>query len=98
MEPPRDPVVGGVLVRLSDEPERRERAIEALVSHPAITMGPKTGTWWPLAVVAENASEGRDLHAWLATLPGVEWVEVVSVYFEGMSDDETKESAMEVMA
>jgi len=49
-------------------------------------------------VEAENASEGRDLHGWLATVPGVEWVEVVSVHFVGMADEAASKPAVEVMA
>lgn len=55
-----------------------------LAAHPAFTLGERLGDWLTLALEAENASEGRDLHAWLATVPGVEWVEVVAVHFEGM--------------
>ncbi len=82
--PPRDPVVGGLLLRLTREPGLRESALAMVAAHPSMTLGDPTGEWWPLALEADNASEGRDLHAWLTTVPGVEWVEVVSVHFEGM--------------
>ncbi len=95
---PRDPVVGGVLVRLADDPAHRQAALTTLAEHPAITLGEAIGDWWTLAVEAENASEGRDLHSWIATVPGVDWVEVVSVHFEGMAEEAGPSPAVEVMA
>ena len=95
---PEDPVVGGVLVRLSSEPDERRAALATLVAHPSITVGDSVGRWLTLAVEARNASEGRDLHAWLGTVRGVEWVEVVSVHFEGSRDGGAGQSEWEVSA
>jgi hypothetical protein len=94
---PRDPVVGGVLVRLSNDDASRDAALAMLAAHPALTLGEAVGDWWTLAVEAENASEGRDLHAWMATVPGVDWVEVVSVHFEGMAEEASPNPAVEIM-
>lgn len=96
-EPPHDPVVGGVLVRLSKDAVLRDAARLALAAHPGITLGEPVGRWLTLALEAENASEGRDLHAWLCTVPGVEWVEVVSVHFEGPGAARDVRPAMELM-
>ncbi|MGE3311950.1 MAG: hypothetical protein AB7O66_18445 [Limisphaerales bacterium] len=86
LERPRDPVVGGLLLRPSRDPRLRASALATVAGHPSMTLGDPVGDWWPLALEAENASDGRDLHAWLTTVPGVDWVEVVSVGFEGMDE------------
>lgn len=75
-------IVGGVLVRLSDNVERRARALEALAARPEILLGEPRGPWQPLALEAEGPRASRDLHEWIADLPGVEFVEVVAVHFE----------------
>jgi len=95
---PEDPVVGGVLVRLSTEAAERRAALAVLVEHPSITVGDPVGRWLTLAIEARNASEGRDLHAWLGTVRGVEWVEVVSVHFEGSGDGWASRPEWEVSA
>lgn len=81
-------------MRLSRDPGLREAALAALRGHAAITVGVCTGRWLTVAAEAENASEGRDLHAWLETVPGVEWVEVVSVFFEGMETEPSRDLLM----
>ncbi len=80
---PWDPVVGGVLVRLSGDGGLRRAALGMLEGHPGVTLGQVSGAWVVVVLEAGNASEARDLHAWLWTVPGVEWVEVVSVEFPG---------------
>jgi hypothetical protein len=97
-EPPWDPVVGGVLVRLSRDPESRRQAMETLAAHPAVTLGEVTGRWATLAVEASHASEALDLHAWLSTVVGIEWVEVVAVHFDDPRQAEVSPTETEVMA
>ena len=75
-------IVGGVLVRLDDDPSRRARALEALRGRPDILLGEAQGPWLPLALEAEGPRRSRDLHEWLTGLPGVRFVEVVAVHFE----------------
>lgn len=97
-EPPWDPVVGGVLVRLARDPEMRRAARDVLAAHPGVTLGEATGRWLTLALEAANASEARDLYAWLSTVAGVEWVEVVSVHFEGAGGNASTGLETEVAA
>lgn len=80
---PWDPVVGGVLVRLSGDVGLRRAALGMLEGHAGLTLGQVSGAWVVVVLEARNAGEARDLHAWLWTVPGVEWVEVVSVEFPG---------------
>lgn len=80
---PLDPVVGGILVKLTGDPAQRDAALAALRDHPAMTLGSVHGDWLTLAIEAPNAAEARDLHCWVATLPGVEWLEVTAVFFTG---------------
>ena len=75
-------IVGGVLVRLDDDPSRRFQALEALRGRSDILLGEPHGPWLPLALEAEGPRRSRDLHEWLTGLPGVRFVEVVAVHFE----------------
>ncbi|MBL9135585.1 MAG: hypothetical protein JNK85_06935 [Verrucomicrobiales bacterium] len=74
-------IVGGLLLRLSDNASDRRRAIVELSSHPAVTCGTPNGHWLPVAISAIDQRASRDLHHWLATIPGIDWVEVVSVFY-----------------
>jgi hypothetical protein len=75
-------IIGGVLVRLSDEPEASARALRELRARPEILLGEPVGPWLPLALEADGPRTSRDLHEWIAGLPGVRFVEVVAVHFE----------------
>lgn len=79
--PLEDEIIGGLLLRLSDDTLRRGGAIAELSRHPAITCGELRGHWLPVAISAVDERASRDLHHWLATIPGIDWVEVVSVFY-----------------
>lgn len=75
-------IIGGLLVRLSEEPELRARAVAALRGHAGLLLGEESGPWLPLALEAEGPRASRDLHEWILAVPGVQFVEVVAVHFE----------------
>lgn len=75
-------IIGGVLVRLSDEPEASARALRELRARAEILLGEPWAPWLPLALKADGPRASRDLHEWIADLPGVRFVEVVAVHFE----------------
>ncbi len=86
---PVDPVIGGILVQLTDDPVERTEAEATLRAHPALTVGTRSGPWLTLAAEAVNAAAARDLHSWIATVRGVRWLEVSAVFFEGLDPQTT---------
>ena len=74
------PVSGLVVTFRGDEVERRA-IVASLSAHKALSVGDATERWIPLAMEARDDRESRDLHDWIASLPGVEFVDVVSVDF-----------------
>lgn len=70
----------GLLVSL-DSPRSTDVA-QRLRSHPCMTVGESTDRWLPVAVEAEDDAASRELHDWIAALPGVAFVDVVHVNFD----------------
>jgi hypothetical protein len=74
--------VSGLVVSLSDEPQRRAEALAVIGREARITMGVLEAN--RLAIVLDTASseEDRQLWDWLGSLLGVSFVEVAFVGFE----------------
>ncbi len=75
-------IIGGLLVRLAEDPALRSQAMAELASRPDLLLGEQNGPWLPLALEAEGPRTSRDLHEWILSRPGVQFVEVVAVHFE----------------
>lgn len=50
---------------------------------PELTVGRLNDRWLPVALEARDDEHSREVHDWLMALPGVEYVDVTSVNFEG---------------
>jgi hypothetical protein len=74
--------ISGLLLTLNENPYTRTETILALRSHSRIETGQCVERWLPIAVDAEDDDESRQLHDWISVLPGVEFVDVVSVHFD----------------
>lgn len=74
------------MLRLRDGPEG-EAGAAVLASWPEVTLGERQGVWLPVAVEARDVSHSRALHERVQAVPGVAWVEVVYVGFEGDPSD-----------
>ena len=79
-------IISGLLLTLSEHAPLADRAEATLRARPEFTLGDRSQRWLPAALEAEDVRASRDLHDWLATLPGVEFVDVVQVNFEEGTD------------
>lgn len=70
------PVVVSLVIRMHDELRLQEGVYVALRTRREIEVGEAFGPWLP--VVVETGSP-RELHAWLESLPGVAFVDVIFV-------------------
>ncbi|MFN7139841.1 MAG: hypothetical protein ACK4UN_10930 [Limisphaerales bacterium] len=84
--------ISGLLLTLNTDSTSLEETIAALRARPELHVGAVCERWLPVAMDAENDEASRNLHDWIASLPAVEFVDVVSVHF-----DEEKCSALEVL-
>ena len=75
-------IISGLLLTLSEDAPLADRAEAALRARPEFTLAERSQRWLPVAIEVENVRASRDLHDWLNTLPGVEFVDVVQVNFE----------------
>jgi hypothetical protein len=73
--------ISGLLVTLRDGAERNS-AQELMHTRMELTVGAMNDRWLPVALEARDDEHSREVHDWLMTLPGVEYVDVVSVNFE----------------
>ena len=74
--------VSGLVVSLSDEPQKRADALAVIGREQRITVGVLEAQ--RLAIVLDTASseEDKQLWDWLGSLPGVSFLEVAFVGFE----------------
>jgi hypothetical protein len=78
--------VSGLVFNLSNDDEG-EAAFAALKSRPELTFGKGAGKLVPAALETSDVQTSRALHEWIASQPGVKFVDVVWVNFE--EDEET---------
>lgn len=55
---------------------------EVLAMRDGVTPGEAEGRWLPAAIEAEDDARLRELHDWIASRPGVAFVDVVHVNFD----------------
>ena len=75
------PVSGLTLTLKSDAP------LAALEAHPDITVGERHERYLPVALDTPDEPSTRDLHAWVESLPGVAYADVVYVAFDHPSPE-----------
>lgn len=78
-------MTSGLVLTLSADPHTADTAEIALLARPELTLGPRTGSWLPVAAEADSPQASRELHEWMAALPGVVLVDVVHVTFENQT-------------
>ncbi|MBM3840496.1 MAG: hypothetical protein FJ398_21540 [Verrucomicrobia bacterium] len=74
-------ITSGLVITLSSDPALADQAVAEMRTRPELTAGERHVRWLPLAMEARDDAHSRELHDWLRTLPGVEFVDVVSVNF-----------------
>jgi len=75
-------LISGLIITLQPEPAVRAAAVARLRARPELTLGDLTDRWLPAALEARDDAESRAVHDWLMAVPGVAFVDVVSVNFE----------------
>ncbi|MCB1207361.1 MAG: hypothetical protein KDN18_24125 [Verrucomicrobiae bacterium] len=74
-------VTAGLLLSLEAK-ESSDRLASMLSARDAVFPGSPEGSWLPVAVEAADDGGLRELHDWIAGLPGVAYVDVVHVSFD----------------
>ncbi len=67
----------------------------ALVAREGVTVGKAEAQWIPVVIEAEDDVGIRELHDWIGTIEGVEYVDVAHVNFDedqGASPDDHQNS------
>ena len=75
-------ITSGLVLTLSANATLAAEAIANVKARPEFTPGEHNDRWLPLAMEARDDDASRELHDWLHALPGVDYVDVVSVSFE----------------
>lgn len=73
--------IGGLVVTLDPDPARRALAHGALASDPRLTLGEARGDRLPVVAETATLDEGEALFRQVSEVPGVIFVDVVSVDF-----------------
>lgn len=74
-------MISSVVARLESN-SHLSQVCSKLEGHSAVELGPVVdGICLPLTLEAETPEELEDLHKWLRDQPGIEFVDVVCVYF-----------------
>ncbi|MBA4150239.1 MAG: hypothetical protein H0X66_19185 [Verrucomicrobia bacterium] len=74
--------ISGLLLTLNDNTVARSETLAALRARSEFELGDCFGSWLPVAMDAPDDEDSRQLHDWIASLPAVEFVDVVSVHFD----------------
>ncbi len=77
--------VSGLAITLMSDPKTRRDALSALESSQYIDVGELVGNRLAIVIDTPDSGTDRDLWQWLNDLPGVAFVDVVSVH---MADDD----------
>lgn len=74
--------VSALVLTLEEDDDARTRALFALGADPRVTCGEPQGLRLPVVTETESLMEAKELVEGLGALPGVTFVDVVSVAFE----------------
>ncbi len=75
------PLTSGLLISLTCD-DAATQLRQALTEKACVMLGNQEGLWLPVAIEAEDDAGLRELHDWIAGLPGVAFVDVVQVHFD----------------
>lgn len=84
-------ITSGLVLTLNADAALAQQAVASLRTRPEFTAGERNGRWLPVALEVADDDASRAAHDWLNSLPGVEFVDVVSVDFS--DDNEAPASA-----
>ena len=87
-------ITSGLVITLSADAALAAQAVAELSARSEFTPGERNDRWLPMAMEARDDTESRELHDWLHTLPGVDYVDVVYVNFN--SDESIPPAEIEV--
>jgi DNA-binding IclR family transcriptional regulator len=73
---------GALVVQLSADPALSAAVVAALSSDERVTLGAAVGDRLPVVATTASAADGAELVEELTRLPGVVWVDVVSVVLD----------------
>lgn len=76
-------ITSGLVITLSADATLAAQAVSKISTRPEFMPGERNVRWLPVAMEASDDAESRNLHDWLHAVPGVDYVDVVSVNFEG---------------
>jgi hypothetical protein len=74
-------ITSGIVITLNADAALARQAQTTLQARPGLTLGELNARWLPVALEAADVGASRDLHDWLNTVPGVDFVDVVEVNF-----------------
>lgn len=72
----------GLIITLQPGSATQADAVGRLRARPELTLGEVSDRWLPVALETRDDAESREVYDWLMALPGVAFVDVVSVNFE----------------
>lgn len=75
-------LTSGLVLTLSSNATAASASITALRERPEFTLGDRNDRWLPVVMETRDDAESRELHDWVLTLPGVEFVDVAYVNFD----------------
>ena len=74
-------ITSGLVVTLSSNAALATQAAAAIAGRVEFTVGERSDRWLPVAMEARDDAQSRELHDWIGSLQGVEYVDVTSVHF-----------------
>ena len=75
-------ITSGLVLTLNADPALAQQAQTTLLDRVELTIGQQNDRWLPIVIQASDVAASRDLHDWLCSLPGIDFVDVVHVEFE----------------
>lgn len=78
--------VSGLLITLTADERLAAEVVQRLQPRGEILLGERQQRWLPVAVDGRDETHSRELHDWISRLPGVAFVDVISVHFEEAVD------------
>ena len=79
-------ITSALLITLSPDPALAVEARQALQARPELTLGECNLRWLPVAAEAATPRSSLDLHDWIQSVPGVEFVDVIQVNYLDAED------------
>ncbi len=79
-------ITSALLITLSSDPALAAEGRQALQARPELTLGECNLRWLPVAAEAETPRSSLDLHDWIQSVPGVEFIDVIQVNFLDTED------------